>query len=585
MFRTHNLSELNIDHIDATVILSGFVNRRRDHGGLIFIDLRDRYGLTQIVFDPSDFADAHKLAESLRGEYVIRVEGKVRKRPDGMSNSKLPTGEIEVLISDLKILSEAQTPPFEIDSDDVVNEELRLKYRYLDLRRSKLQKNLIMRHNVIKRIRDFLSDRQFLEIETPVLIKGTPEGSREYMVPSRLYPGSYFVLPQSPQQLKQLLMVAGMDKYFQIARCFRDEDLRGDRQPEFTQLDLEMSFVTDKDVIELNSELVQSLLTEYRPDLKQPDAIPHMTYDHCMNTYGSDKPDLRFDLPFADATEIFQNSGFQAFASVVANGGIVKVLKVPAIAEQFSRKVISELEDVAKIYKAKGMAYIIKSGSELKSPILKFMSEDEISALVDLVKLENGDILFFAADEFDIACNSLGAVRLEVGKRFDLIDETQAALLWVTEFPMFEKNDDGSVQACHHPFTSPMMEDVHLLDSDPHKCRSIGYDIVLNGSEIGGGSQRIHDAALQSKVFDLLNISKEDADKRFGHILNAFSYGVPPHAGIAWGLDRFVMILCGEPNIREVIAFPKDSKAKDLMLQAPSEPDMNTLKELRIKNY
>lgn len=584
MFRSHKLSEINESLSDKSVTLSGFVNRRRDHGGLIFIDLRDRYGIVQLVFDPSESSDDHNLAESLRSEFVIKIEGLVRMRPESMFNPNLSSGKVEVVVKNLVILSESKTPPFEIDSDDNVNEELRLKYRYLDLRRNRLKKNIIKRHEVISDIRNILSEQDFLEIETPILIKGTPEGSREYLVPSRIYPGNYFVLPQSPQQLKQLLMVASMDRYFQIARCFRDEDLRGDRQPEFTQLDMELSFVEMNDVIELNTNLFKKLLLKHRPDMKFNGEIKSYTYDYVMNNYGSDKPDLRYDLKFEDATEIFKDSSFQAFSSVVKNGGVVKVLNVKGEASKFSRKVISELESHAKIYKAKGLAYIINEGGELKSPILKFMSDSEIEMLKNLVNFEDQDIMFFAADEFDIACNSLGAVRIEIAKLLELIDPLLVSALWVTDFPMFEKDDEGNLQACHHPFTSPNLSDVEMLDTAPLKATSQGYDLVMNGYEIAGGSVRIFSRELQSKIFDLLGISKADAEKRFGHILEAFEYGVPPHAGIAWGLDRFIMLLCDEPNIREVIAFPKDQKAKDLMLGAPSQADPNTLKELKIKN-
>jgi len=583
MKRTHYLNELNLSNVDQMVTLSGFVHRRRDHGGLIFIDLRDRYGVTQLTFDPEFGLDAHKEANSLRSEFVISVTGKVIKRPDGMENKSLSTGEIEVVVSDLKILSAAKTPPFEIDSHMEPGEDIRLKYRYLDLRRERLQKNITLRHDIILSIRNFLSDNKFLEIETPILIKGTPEGSREYIVPSRIYPGQFYVLPQSPQQLKQLLMVAGMDKYFQIARCFRDEDLRGDRQPEFTQLDMEMSFVDQEDVISLNTDMIVDIIKTHRPDVTMRFEEPiRLTYDEAMNKYGSDKPDLRFDLEFVDVTNIFKASEFKAFQGVVESGGVIKALKAPNSSEILSRKIISELESKAKIYKAKGLAYIIKENGELRSPILKFLSEDEITSIVELVGLNDNDVVFFMADEFDIACNSLGAVRSELGKLLGLINPKEFALLWVTDFPMFEKNDDGTLQACHHPFTSPLIDDITDLQTKPMELKSISYDVVLNGYEIGGGSVRIHDPKLQKALFEALGINDEDVEARFGHMLDAFSYGVPPHAGIAWGLDRLVMILADEPNIREVIAFPKDSKAKDIMLGAPSAIDPDLLDELQI---
>ena len=583
MKRTHYLNELNISHVDQEVSLSGFVHRRRDHGGLIFIDLRDRFGITQVTFDPEISAQAHELANTLRSEFVINIKGKVIQRPDGMQNKQLPTGEIEVAATELTILSSAKTPPFEIESQMEPGEDIRLKYRYLDLRRARLQKNIQLRHDIILNIRNFLSENKFMEIETPILIKGTPEGSREYIVPSRIYPGNFYVLPQSPQQLKQLLMVAGMDKYFQIARCFRDEDLRGDRQPEFTQLDLEMSFVDQEDVISLNTQMILDIIKTQRPDvsLRFPEPI-RLTYDEAMNKYGSDKPDLRFDLEFVDVTDVFAQSEFKAFASIVSSGGVIKALKAPNSSELLSRKVISELEAKAKIYKAKGLAYIIKENGELRSPIIKFMSDSEIAAVVDAVELNDNDVVFFMADEFDIACNSLGAVRSELGKILGLIDPKEFALLWVTDFPMFEKNDDGSLQACHHPFTSPLVDDISDLKTKPLELKSISYDVVLNGYEIGGGSVRIHDPELQKALFEALGISDDQVEQRFGHMLDAFSYGVPPHAGIAWGLDRLVMILADEPNIREVIAFPKDSKAKDTMLGAPSPIDPELLDELQL---
>lgn len=578
----HELSKVNAGD---EVILNGFVNRRRDHGGLIFIDLRDKYGVTQVVFDPEAEKTAHGIAEDVRSEWVIATKGVVRERPDGMVNPNMKTGEIEVLVSEIEILSKAKTTPFEIDSGEPVSEELRLKYRYLDIRREKMKNNIQLRHDIIKFIRDYMCDLDFTEVETPILIKGTPEGSREYIVPSRLYNGNFYVLPQSPQQLKQLLMVAGMDKYFQIARCFRDEDQRGDRQPEFTQLDMELSFVDEDDVMSVNQELLMKLIAKFKPEAKLIfDKPVVMTYHEAMNDYGSDKPDLRFGYKIADVTDIFKNSEFSAFSShAKAERGYVKALKIEGKASEFSRKDIDELTDVAKIYKAKGLAYMKMQDGELKSPILKFISEEEISGLNEILKLNEGDIVFFTADEFEVACESLGQVRLAIARRFELLDNNEFALCWVTNFPMFEKGNDGRLGAMHHPFTSPNVDELDVLDNDPLSVNSRAYDLVMNGNEIGGGSIRIHDQELQSKVFELLGISKEDAELRFGHILEAFSYGVPPHGGIAWGLDRLVMLFAGEPNIREVIAFPKDSKAKDLMLGAPSKVDQTTIDESGIK--
>lgn len=583
--RTHLLNELSAKNDGEEVILNGYVNRRRDHGGLIFVDLRDRYGITQIVFDPETAKEAHGLAEDIRSEWVLGVKGVVRKRPDGMANESMETGEIEVLINEIEILSKAQTPPFEIDSEDNVSEELRLKYRYLDLRKNKMKNNLVLRHEMIKFIRDYMSENRFLEIETPILIKGTPEGSREYIVPSRLYNGNFYVLPQSPQQLKQLLMVAGMDRYFQIARCFRDEDQRGDRQPEFTQLDMEMSFVDEQDVMSVNQDLLMKLIKKFKPSAKLTFEEPVvMTYHEAMNKYGSDKPDLRFGLEMEDVTDIFEASEFKAFAEhAKSERGVVKALKVTGAADKFSRKDIDELTEIAKIYKAKGLAYIKVEGGELKSPIVKFLNEGELQGLTNRLELQDGDLVFFTADEFEVGCESLGQVRLEIARRFELLDSSEFALCWVTNFPMFEKNDDGSLAAMHHPFTSPNLEEIGMLDSDPLLVNSRAYDLVMNGNEIGGGSIRIHDQELQAKVFERLGISKEDAELRFGHMLEAFSYGVPPHGGIAWGLDRLIMLFAEEPNIREVMAFPKDSKAKDLMLGAPSKVDETTIEESGIK--
>lgn len=585
MFRSHLLNELRKSDEGSEVTLSGWVHRRRDHGGLIFVDLRDRYGLTQIVFDPANDTDSHALAESLRSEFVIKVTGTVRVRPEGMSNANMETGEIEVLVNELTILNKALTPPFEIDIEKDVNEELRLKYRYLDLRRERLRNNIVLRHEVIKHMRDYMSGRGFLEVETPILVKGTPEGSREYMVPSRLYPGSFYVLPQSPQQLKQLLMLAGFDKYFQIARCFRDEDQRGDRQPEFTQLDIEMSFVNEEDVMEVNEKLLYELITKFKPEANVLwNEAKRFTYHEAMNLYGSDKPDLRFGMEMVDCGEVFAKSEFKVFAEPLSSGGVVKALKVEGAAEQFTRKVIDELTEVAKTYKAKGLAYIIKEAGELRSPILKFMTDEEIAALTELIDFKDGDIVFFGADSFEVACTALGQVRLACGSMLGLRNDNDFAICWVTDFPMFEWSEEfNSLQACHHPFTSPCLDEIDKLESAPNEMLSRAYDLVLNGNEIGGGSIRIHDQQLQSRVFKALGISEEDAERKFGHMLEAFQYGAPPHGGIAWGIDRLIMIFAGEPNIREVMAFPKDQKAKDVMLGSPAPMPKENLDELHIQ--
>lgn len=584
MYRTHDCGELRAKDIGKTVTLSGWVKTRRDHGGLIFVDLRDRYGLTQVVTDPEHNKEAHSALDGVRPEFVIRVEGKVRARPEGGANKNLATGEIEVICDKVEVLNEAKTPPFEIDRDDVLNEELRLKYRYLDLRKDRMKKNLEIRHKTIKFIRDFLDAEKFLEIETPMLIKGTPEGSREYIVPSRLYAGKFYVLPQSPQQLKQLCMIAGLDKYFQIARCFRDEDQRGDRQPEFTQLDIEMSFVDANDVMDINETLMIKLCGEIVPHkriLNKP--FPRMTWEDAMNRYGSDKPDIRFGMEFADGGEIFAKSGFKVFADALAKGGCVKMLKVAGGAA-FPRSKIDQFTGLAKIYGAKGLAYMSMDNGEIKSPLLKFLSKEEVEAVKKKTEMANGDIVFFAADEFITATTSLGHVRLACAAELKLMDPNIFAFLWITDFPMFEwSKEENCLTAAHHPFCSIKAEDISLLQKDPLKVRAKAYDFILNGNEIGGGSIRIHKGDLQSKIFDVLNISKEEAKRRFGHMLEAFTYGAPPHGGIAWGLDRLVMIFCDEPNIREVIAFPKDSKARDLMLDAPSELPKKQIEETNVR--
>ncbi|MBU1934960.1 aspartate--tRNA ligase [Patescibacteria group bacterium] len=582
MYRTNTCGQLTAKDEGKTVTLSGWVHRRRDHGGVIFIDLRDRYGLTQIVFDPEFHKESHAIAEGVRSEYVLKVTGEVRKRIEGQENKNMETGAIEVYINEIEVLNESKTPPFEIDQEKPVNEELRLTYRYLDLRHDRLQNNMMLRHKMIKEIRDFMDKEEFIELETPILIKGTPEGSREYLVPSRIYPGRFFVLPQSPQQLKQLSMIAGFDKYFQIARCFRDEDQRGDRQPEFTQFDMEMSFVNEEEVMKINEDMLIDLSKKFAPDkkiLKTP--FPVMTWKDAMETYGSDKPDIRFEMKMVDVGDIVKDSEFGVFSGAVKDGGVVKALKVEGIAD-WSRGDIDKLEEIAKIYGAKGLAYFVYKEGEIKSPITKFLSDEEIKAITDKTGAKTGDIVFFGADKFVTVCESLGQVRLECGKKLDLIDKNVFAYCWVNEFPMFEHDKEtGNLAAMHHPFTRPMEEDMDL--SSPETARSVAFDIILNGVEVGGGSMRIHEKDLQQKVFDTLKISAEDAEMRFGHMLEAFNYGAPPHGGIAWGLDRLIMIFAGEPNIREVIAFPKDQKAKDLTLGAPSAMPEKDVKEANVK--
>lgn len=582
MFRTHTCNDLNDSHVGQEVTLSGWVHRRRDHGGVIFVDLRDRYGLTQVVSDPIQLAEAHNVLNDTRPEFVIKVTGTVRLRPNDNENESLSTGKIEILVKDAEVLNPSQTPPFEIDQDKEVGEDIRLTYRYLDLRRDRMKNNIILRHSVIKMIRDYFSNESFIEVETPILIKGTPEGSREYLVPSRLHAGNFYVLPQSPQQLKQLLMVAGFDRYFQIARCFRDEDQRGDRQPEFTQLDMEMSFVEDLDVMSVIETLLIQLVKEFASHKKiMSEPFPILTYDEAMNLYGSDSPDLRFDLPLSDVTDLAEGCGFGVFASACENGGVVKALRVEGGAS-FTRKVIDDLEGVAKIYGAKGLAYVTLTDEGPKSSIVKFFEESELAEILDRVGAKNGDIVFFTADKFNVACTSLGQVRVALSKQLKLLDENLFAFCWVKDFPMFEEDEEtGGLAAVHHPFTAPIDSEEFL--ENPSTSLAKAYDVVLNGVEVGGGSIRIHESDVQKKIFDVLNISDEDAQTRFGHLLRAFKFGAPPHGGIALGLDRLVMIFADEPNIREVIAFPKDQKAKDLMLGAPSKMPDSQIAELHVK--
>jgi len=580
MYRTHTCGELSKKNIGEEVKLCGWVHRRRDHGGVVFIDLRDRYGLTQIVFRPED-KDIFKNAEDLRSEYVIQIQGKVLVRPEGQEKKDMATGDVEVEVNGLKIFSKAKTPPFEIDQEKDVKEEVRLEYRYLDLRKERMQRNMAIRHQMAQLTRKFWSDRGFLEIETPDLVKGTPEGAREYLVPARLHPGKFYVLPQSPQQFKQLLMVAGFDKYFQIARCFRDEDQRGDRQPEFTQLDVEMSFAEEEDIMQLTEDWLKMLTEEVVPHKKiKFTPFLRMTWQEAMDRYGSDKPDMRFDMPIVDVTTEVKGCDFKVFAQAP----LVRALRVEGGAK-FTRSEIDELTELAKTKGAKGLAYIVV-GDELKSPILKFLKDEQVKTILDRVGAKKGDIVFFGADEFQVVCGALGAVRLACGDKINLKATDELAYVWVTEFPMFSISDiDGKISAEHHPFTMPMEEDIPLLDQPDKlfRIRSHAYDIVLNGSEIGGGSIRIYDPKLQSKVFETIGVSGADAQRRFGHMLRAFEYGVPPHGGIAPGFDRIVMLFCDEPDIREVMAFPKNQQAEDLMLGAPSEMPAAQVAEANVK--
>ena len=581
--RTHRCTEVSTANVGQVVTVMGWVQKQRNKGGIIFVDLRDRSGLLQIIFEESDIqAEGMEKAEKLRSEFVIAVVGRVEKR-SGAVNENLETGDIEIRATQLRILSEAETPPFPIEADSKTKEELRLKYRYLDLRRPDLQGKLMLRSKIAAKIRSFLTDEGFLEIETPILQKSTPEGARDYLVPSRVHPGSFYALPQSPQLFKQLLMCAGYDRYFQIAKCFRDEDLRADRQPEFTQMDMELSFVDVEDVIEVNERLLQYVCRE-AIGLEVSLPIPRMTWQEAMDRYGSDKPDTRFGMELTDVSQAVKGCGFGVFTSALENGGSVRGINAKGQAEM-PRKKIDALVDFAKGYGARGLAYlaVLPDGS-FKSSFAKFMTEDELKALVEAMAGEPGDLLLFAADKNKIVYNVLGALRLEVAAQMNIIDENKFNFLWITEFPLLEwDEEENRYTAMHHPFTMPMDEDLALLDTDPGKVRAKAYDIVLNGTELGGGSVRIFQSEVQEKMFQVLGFSKEEAYNRFGFLLNAFKYGVPPHAGLAYGLDRLVMLLVKADSIREVIAFPKVKDASCLMTNAPDVVDEKQLEELFIQ--
>ena len=585
--RTHYCGELNKDHLGKEVTLCGWAHRRRDHGGVIFIDLRDRKGLAQIVIDP-DTVDAFKTAESIRNEFVLEVTCKVRLRPEGTRNKNLPTGEVEMLASEIEILNASLTPPFMLD-DDSITESIRLEHRFIDLRRDEMQGNLQLRYDISKNIRQFLDNEEFIEIETPILTRSTPEGARDYLVPSRVHEGGFFALPQSPQLFKQILMVSGFDKYFQIAKCFRDEDLRADRQPEFTQIDIEASFVNEADIMSITENMIREMFSNVMK-IALPKTFNSITYREAMERYGSDKPDLRVTLELVDMTEVMKDVDFKVFSSAAnMKNGRVAALKIPGGGE-LSRSEIDAYTEFVKIYGAKGLAYIKINNKDqlneegLQSPIVKNIHEKALASIIELTTAENGDLIFFGADKKKVVNEALGALREKIGHdKKHLTDEVWAPL-WVIDFPMFEYDDEGNRwNALHHPFTAPKDGHEDLLDSDPGSCLSKAYDMVINGWEVGGGSIRIHQQSLQSRVFKVLNISDAEAKEKFGFLLDALQYGAPPHGGLAFGLDRLATLLAGADSIRDVIAFPKTQKAQCLLTQAPNQVDEKQLRELHIK--
>jgi aspartyl-tRNA synthetase len=593
LLKSHYCGELKKKLAGTKVTLAGWVDRRRDHGDLIFIDLRDRSGIAQVVFNPQISKKCHAVAEQVRSEYVLKVTGEVSPRPEGTENPKLPSGEIEVIVSEAEILNTSKTPPFYINEETEVDENLRLKFRYLDLRRERMLKNLILRDNVVKYIRDFLHDKDFLDVETPILIKSTPEGARDYLVPSRLYPGQFYALPQSPQQLKQLLMVAGVEKYFQIAKCFRDEDSRADRQPEHTQLDLEMSFVEEEDILKLMEELLTGLVHKVKPEKRVLTPFPRISYKDAMDKYGSDKPDLRFGMEMKDITNIVAKSEFALFHKVIADGGKVKAICASDCAG-YSRNQLEELNKLAQSYGAGGLLTFALGNSArdlnnltmemVKSVAAKYMTLEQVKQIAGLLSAKPGDLILVVAGAPKIVDKALGELRKEMGYRLKLADPNLMAIAFVLNFPLFQWNEEEKHwEPEHHPFTSPMTEDISLLDSAPQKVRARHYDIVCNGVELSSGSIRIHNAELQRKVFRLLGYQDDDIQQKFGTLLDAFEYGAPPHGGIAIGIDRFVMMLAGEATIRDVMAFPKNQNAVDMMLEAPSTVREKQLKELHIR--
>ncbi|MCX5780574.1 MAG: aspartate--tRNA ligase [Firmicutes bacterium] len=582
MKRTNNATDIDLDLVGATVTLNGWVDSRRDHGGLIFIDLRDRSGIIQVVFNPELDEQSFHLAENVRGEYVIAVTGRVQSRPRDTENPNLKTGKVEIYAEKMEVLNSAKTPPFYIENGIEVEELLRLRYRYLDLRRPEMRDNLLLRHRVVKSIRDYLDERDFIEIETPILGRSTPEGARDYLVPSRVHPGEFFALPQSPQQYKQMLMVAGMEKYFQIARCFRDEDLRADRQPEFTQLDLEMSFIDEEDIISLIEGMMPRLFREgCGLDIAAP--FPRISYEEAMLKYGTDQPDLRFGWEIVDITELVKDVEFKVFSSAIAGGGVVRALNAKTCGS-FTRKEIDDLGRMAIDFGAKGLAWINVTETELRSPISKFISAEKMQDIIIALDAQPGDLLLFGADQADIVARVLGVLRLNLGRKLQLCEPQALAFVWVQGFPLFEYDEEEKrFVAVHHMFTAPSLEDLTLLDSDPAHVKARAYDLVLNGIEIGGGSIRIHRRDWQEKVFSLVGMSREEALEKFGFMLEAFEYGAPPHGGIAFGIDRLIMLMAGRDSIRDVIAFPKTQSAACPMTAAPSAVSPKQLRELSLK--
>ncbi len=585
MYKTHSCGELRATHANQKVTIAGWVHRRRDHGGVIFLDLRDRYGLVQVTVNPNLSKETLDHVANVRMEWVLQVTGTVQKRPEGMTNPKMATGEIEVIAESVEVLNPAKTLPFMVSGEnDLPDENTRLKYRYLDLRRERMARNLVLRHKVVKFMRDFLDKQNFIEIETPILFKATPEGARDYLVPSRIYPGQFYALPQSPQQLKQLLMVAGMDRYFQIARCFRDEDLRGDRQPEFTQLDLEMSFVQRDDVLALVEQLYTEMIPAVAPQKKLLSSPwPKFSYREVVEKYGSDKPDLRFGMELIDVGDVFAKSEFKVFQSALETGGVVKCIVAPGCAD-YSRKEVDALTESAKALGAKGLATLAVTAEGLKGTAAKFVKPEEVEAVKSKVGAQEGDLILFAADQRAVVNKVLGGLRLIFRDKLDLADPNLMAFAWVVDFPMFAWNEEEQKwDAEHHPFTMPQLDDLPKFETNPGDILSDAYDMVCNGYEMASGSIRIHRSDIQLKVFQLLGMSGDQIEQKFGHMLEAFEYGAPPHGGVAPGIDRLVMLLADEPNIREVIAFPKNQTGRDVMADAPSEVELKQLKELHIQ--